>query len=291
MDREPRRTSVAGVAQPRRSTPRPLPAGETIDEVWRNYEATHSRDARDRLILHYAPVVKFVAGRARSRMPYHVEAADLVSCGIFGLIDAIEKFDPSRGIRFETYATPRIRGAIMDELRAIDWVPRSVRAKASEVQHAYSKLQGELRRCPDRAEVALELGVSEDALNRARVQISLTGLVALDELLASPDDDRSTHRGGGVADCSNGPDDVYEVDEAKRLLASAVNRLPNRERLVLTLYYYEGLTQAGIGDALGVSESRICQILAKALRQLRYGIGACGLAADSALLDRFECSA
>jgi RNA polymerase sigma factor for flagellar operon FliA len=224
-------------------------------------------------------------------MPYHVEAADLVSCGIFGLIDAIEKFDPSRGIRFETYATPRIRGAIMDELRAIDWVPRSVRAKASEVQHAYSKLQGELRRCPDRAEVALELGVSEDALNRARVQISLTGLVALDELLASPDDDRSTHRGGGVADCSNGPDDVYEVDEAKRLLASAVNRLPNRERLVLTLYYYEGLTQAGIGDALGVSESRICQILAKALRQLRYGIGACGLAADSALLDRFECSA
>ena len=224
--------------------------------MWRDYKEKGNRDARDRLILHYAPVVKFVAGHARSGLHHYVEDAELMSYGIFGLIDAIEKFDPSRGVKFETYATPRIRGAIIDELRAFDWVPRSVRAKAVAVQRAHSKLQGELSRCPDNAEVAVELGVSEDALNRARVQISLSGLVALDELLASPDHDGSTTVGDGVADGSHDPVEVYEVDETKRILAVEVNRLPNRERLALTLYYYEGLTQAEIGDALGVTESR-----------------------------------
>jgi RNA polymerase sigma factor for flagellar operon FliA len=214
-----------------------------------------------------------VAGRVASGLPQSVEQADLVSYGIFGLIDAIEKFDPSRGFKFETYAIARVKGAIIDELRSFDWVPRSVRAKARAIERAYSKLENELRRTPDDSELARELGMSDRELTRALSQISFVGLVALDEILAAGGERPGQAMAGDPAADPHDPVEAFEVDEMKVLLADAVNRVPERERLVLTLYYYEGLTLSEIGDVLGVTESRACQIHTKAILQLRARLG------------------
>jgi RNA polymerase sigma factor FliA len=245
-------------------------ATEVVAALWSEYKDGGTADARERLILHYSPLVKFVAGRVAAGLPQNIEQSDLVSYGIFGLIDAIDKFDPGRGFKFETYAISRIKGAIIDELRSIDWVPRSVRSKARSIERAYSKLENELLRTPEETEVAQELGVTEGELAQTLSQISFVGLVALDELLNAGD------RGGGgttvgdtIADRVNDPVAAFEVDEMKHVLADAINRMPDRERLVLTLYYYEGLTLAEIGDVLGVTESRVCQIHTKAILQLR----------------------
>ena len=242
-----------------------------ITELWREYKDHATPDARERLILHYSPLVKFVAGRVASGLPQNIEQGDLVSYGIFGLIDAIDKFDLERGFKFETYAIARIKGAIIDELRSIDWVPRSVRAKARSIERAYSKLENELRRSPEDKEVAAELGVSQEELDHILSQISFTGLVALDELLGggTADGAGSSTVGDTVADRANDPVEAFEIDEMKHLLADMIMRMGDRERLVLTLYYYEGLTLAEIGQVLGVTESRVCQIHTKAILQLR----------------------
>ena len=242
-----------------------------ITELWSAYKAEGAPDARERLIIHYAPLVKFVAGRVAAGLPQSIEQSDLVSYGIFGLIDAIDKFDPGRGFKFETYAISRIKGAIIDELRSIDWVPRSVRAKARSIERAISKLENELKRSPEDAEVAAELDMTESELAGVLSQISFTGLVALDDLLAASGSDRPTGTtvADTISDGAHDPVQAFEVDEMKHLLADAINRMPDRERLVLTLYYYEGLTLAEIGDVLGVTESRVCQIHTKAILQLR----------------------
>lgn len=244
-------------------------AAEVVAALWQQYKDDGTTDARERLILHYSPLVKFVAGRVAAGLPQSIEQADLVSYGIFGLIDAIDKFDPARGFKFETYAISRIKGAIIDELRSIDWVPRSVRSKARSIERAYSKLENELKRTPEDKEVAQELGVTEQELSQSLSQISFVGVVALDELLSAGDRGSGTTVGDTVADRVNDPVAAFEVDEMKHLLADAINRMPDRERLVLTLYYYEGLTLAEIGDVLGVTESRVCQIHTKAILQLR----------------------
>jgi RNA polymerase sigma factor for flagellar operon FliA len=245
-------------------------AAEVVAALWREYKSDGTPDARERLIIHYSPLVKFVAGRVAAGLPQNIEQADLVSYGIFGLIDAIDKFEPARGFKFETYAISRIKGAIIDELRSIDWVPRSVRSKARSIERAYSKLENELKRTPGDSEVAQELGLSEPELAQNLSQISFVGLVALDELLASSEKGTSgTTLGETIADRANDPVAAFEVDEMKHVLADAINRMPDRERLVLTLYYYEGLTLAEIGDVLGVTESRVCQIHTKAILQLR----------------------
>ena len=246
-------------------------AEAAVMALWVLYKEDETEDARERLILHYSPLVKFVAGRVAAGLPQNVEQADLVSYGIFGLIDAIDKFDLERGFKFETYAISRIKGAIIDELRSIDWVPRSVRAKARAIERAYSKLENELKRNPEDSEVAGELGLSQRELDQTLSQISFTGLVALDELLGGA---ASGERGGAtlgdtIADGANDPVEAFEVDEMKHLLADMINRMGDRERLVLTLYYYEGLTLAEIGQVLGVTESRVCQIHTKAILQLR----------------------
>ena len=241
-----------------------------IAELWRDYKDGGTSHARERLILHYSPLVKFVAGRVAAGLPQNIEQSDLVSYGIFGLIDAIDKFDPGRGYKFETYAISRIKGAIIDELRSIDWVPRSVRAKACAIERAYSKLENELRRSPEDKEVATELGLSEDELATTLGQISFVGVVALDELLSA-----GSERGSGatvgdtIAGSGHDPVAAFESEEMRQVLADAINRMPDRERLVLTLYYYEGLTLAEIGNVLGVTESRVCQIHTKAIFQLR----------------------
>ena len=246
-------------------------AVDVVAVLWRDYKADGASDVRERLILHYSPLVKFVAGRVAAGLPQSIEQSDLVCYGIFGLIDAIDKFDPGRGFKFETYAISRIKGAIIDELRSIDWVPRSVRAKARAVERAYSKLENELKRTPDDKEVAAELGMSEAELDTVLSQVSFTGLVALDELLSAGSSERSgsASLGDTIADRAHDPVEAFEVDEMKHLLADAINRMPDRERLVLTLYYYEGLTLAEIGGVLGVTESRVCQIHTKAILQLR----------------------
>jgi RNA polymerase sigma factor for flagellar operon FliA len=249
---------------------------DVVAELWAEYKAHEASDARERLILHYSPLVKFVAGRVAAGLPQSIDQADLVSYGIFGLIDAIDKFDPERGFKFETYAISRIKGSIIDELRSIDWVPRSVRAKARAIERAYSKLENENKRTPDDREIAGELGVSEGELAQTLSQISFVGLVALDELLSvGGGDDRGSSATVGemITDGRHDPVESFEVDEMKHLLADAINRMPDRERLVLTLYYYEGLTLSEIGEVLGVTESRICQIHTKAILQLRARLG------------------
>jgi RNA polymerase sigma factor for flagellar operon FliA len=247
----------------------PDAAPDVVGRLWVEYKRRHTPEARERLIVHYAPLVKFVAGRVGSGLPPNVEQADLVSYGVFGLIDAIEKFDPFRGFKFETYAIARIKGAIIDELRSIDWVPRSVRAKARAIEQAYSKLENELQRTPDDGELARELGISQTELAGWFSKISFVGLVALDEILLAGDHPASSTVGDMVVDRSHDPVAAFEVDEMRYLLADAINRVPERERLVLTLYYYEGLTLSEIGSVLGVTESRVCQIHTKGILQLR----------------------
>ena len=248
---------------------------EATNRLWVEYKATRDQHLRDQLLLHYSPLVKYVAGRVAVGLPQNVEHADLVSYGIFGLIDAVEKFDPERGYKFETYAIARIKGAILDELRSIDWVPRSVRAKARALEKAYAKLEGQLHRTPTDEEVAAELGLTDEQFQSLLGQLSFVGLVALDELLSvSGERGESMTLGDTIPDSGEGPVGAYEVEEMRQLLAESINRMPEREKIVLTLYYYEGLTLAEIGQVLGVTESRVCQIHTKAVLQLRSKITA-----------------
>jgi len=240
-----------------------------LDALWRDFKATGDPAKRDALIVHYSPLVKYVAGRVGVGLPQNVEQADLVSYGIFGLIDAIEKFDLDRGYKFETYAISRVKGAIIDELRSMDWVPRSVRAKARAIERAYAKLESEHHAAPSDADLAQELGMSDGQLQQTLGQISFIGVVALDEMLAGGERGESVTLGDTVADAGPGPVATYEVEEVRQILARAINDMPEREKIVLTLYYYEGLTLAEIGKVLGVTESRVCQIHTKSILQLR----------------------
>jgi RNA polymerase sigma factor FliA len=243
----------------------------SLEELWRAYKGTGDERLREQLILHYSPLVKYVAGRVSVGLPSNMEQADFVSSGVFGLIDAIEKFDPERSIKFETYAITRIRGAMIDELRALDWIPRSIRQKSREVERAYATLEASLRRTPSEAEVAAEMGVQLEELHSVFSQLSLANVVALEELL---------HAGGERGDrlslmdtledtAADDPVEIAEDRELRRLLARAISTLPEREKTVVTLYYYEGLTLAEIGQVLGVTESRVSQIHTKSVLQLR----------------------
>jgi RNA polymerase sigma factor for flagellar operon FliA len=246
-------------------------AEAALRELWQEFKASGEGRLRERLILHYSPLVKYVAGRVGVGLPPNIEQADLVSYGIFGLIDAIEKFDLERAIKFETYAISRIKGAIIDELRAIDWIPRSVRYKAREVEKAYAALEAKLHRTPTESEVAGELGITLDELHTIFSQVSFVNVIALDELL-----NVGGERGDKLSlvdtledTRAEDPVEVFETEETKYLLSRAINTLPEREKIVVTLYYYEGLTLAEIGQVLGVTESRICQMHTKAVLQLR----------------------
>jgi RNA polymerase sigma factor for flagellar operon FliA len=247
-----------------------------LDRLWARFKGEGRTEDRDALIVHYAPLVKYVAGRVAVGLPQNVDQSDLVSYGIFGLIDAIEKFDLARGFKFETYAISRIKGAIIDELRSIDWVPRSVRAKARNLEKAYSKLESELHRTPTDAELAEELDLTDAQLQQTFSQISFIGLVALDETLSGAGGERgeAMSLGDTVPDTGPGPMASYEVEEMRQILADAINGMPEREKIVLTLYYYEGLTLAEIGQVLGVTESRVCQIHTKSVIHLRAKIAA-----------------
>jgi RNA polymerase sigma factor FliA len=245
-----------------------------LDRLWTEFKERAEQSARERLILHYAPLVKYVVGRLAAGLPHTVERADLVSYGMFGLMDALDKFDRTREVKFETYAIPRIKGAIIDELRAMDWVPRSIRFKAREVEKAYSGLESKLRRAPTDGEVAGHLGISLSELHEVVNQISFVSVMALDELV-STGDERGEKRSllDTLADAaSSDPAAELEGQEMRGMLAAAINSLTEREKIVVTLYYFEGLTLAEIGEILGVTESRVCQIHTKAVGQLRLNL-------------------
>jgi len=240
-----------------------------IDGLWSDFKETGAHELRNQLIIYYSPFVKYVASRVLAGLPRHFDEEDLISYGIIGLIDAIERFEPDRNLRFETYAIPRIKGAIIDELRSIDWVPRSVRTKARAVEQAVSQLESTLRRTPTEEEVAAELELSVGDFHKALRKISTVGVMALDEVLRGGDRTERSTLGETLPDRTGGPMDVFEAKESKEALLTAVAAMPERERTVLTMYYYDGLTLTEIGDILGVTESRVCQIHTKALRQLR----------------------
>jgi RNA polymerase sigma factor for flagellar operon FliA len=222
-------------------------------------------------VVAYSPLVKYVAGRMSSGLPAHVEEADLISYGLIGLIGAIERFDPGREIKFETYAITRIKGAIIDELRALDWVPRSVRARAREIERAHAKLEHRLHRSPTDEEMARELGIGVDEFQDSLLKISNSTVVALDELWAVSD---ASGDQVSLLDTLHDPDApdperVMDASELKDRLANAITALPERERVVITLYYYEHLTLREIGEVLGVTESRISQLHTKAALRLK----------------------
>ncbi|HEX4360797.1 MAG TPA: FliA/WhiG family RNA polymerase sigma factor [Pseudonocardia sp.] len=235
--------------------------------LWGEYERGGARDHRDRLVLHYEPLVRQVAGRVGTRLPAHVEIADLIQAGVFGLIDAIERFEPSLGIRFETYAAQRIRGAILDELRAQDWVPRIIRNRARELAKVRESMEARLQRSATPAELAGELGVGPTEIRGILSQIRMISMEALDEWAVA--------RGSTVtlaetlAQEDSDPVVVLEARETSRLLALSFSRLPERDHRVLWFYYVENLTLAEIGRRLGVTESRVCQLRGRAVSRLR----------------------
>jgi RNA polymerase sigma factor for flagellar operon FliA len=248
----------------------PPQVDDALAAIWHAFKSTADIDARERLILHYAPLVKYVASRVATGLPASVDQADLVSYGMFGLIDALQKFEPGRGNKFETYAIPRIRGAIIDELRAMDWVPRSVRFKQREIEKALTDLESMLKRQPTDAELAARLGMSLRELHEVITQISFVSVLALDETVSvGADRGEKVSLVDTLADKGLDPSTGVESQETRSLLAAAINELSEREKIVVTLYYFEGLTLAEIGEILGVTESRVCQIHTKAVGVLR----------------------
>jgi RNA polymerase sigma factor for flagellar operon FliA len=247
----------------------PTPAD--LGDIWRTYKATGRQDLRDRLILTYAPLVKYVAGRLGTGLPAHVEEGDLVSYGLLGLIGAIERYEPDRDVKFETYAIARIKGSIIDELRSLDWVPRSVRSRAREIERAMVELENRLRRAPTDEEIATEVGISRQEFDDNLTQISRSSVAALDELWTI------SSSGGDTVSLIDTIEDPHADDpshamartEVREQLADAIARLPERERLVISLYYYEELTLREIGEVLGVTESRVSQLHTKAVLRLK----------------------
>lgn len=247
------------------------PDQNQVDGLWERFKASGDLDLRERLILHYSPLVKYVAGRVGAGLPRSVDQNDLASYGLFGLIDAIDKFEPDRGFKFETYAINRIKGAILDELRALDWVPRSVRSRARRIETAVQELEHDLQRTPTEEEVAVHADMDIEELRDALAEIGRSGISALDEFVSS---ESNTAVGDLVADPRGiSPEAAFQHEETRRGLVDAINRLPDRDRLVVTLYYYEGMTLSEIGDVLGVTESRVCQIHAKTMMSLRNRLG------------------
>jgi RNA polymerase sigma factor for flagellar operon FliA len=241
-----------------------------MQALWEEYREKRDKAVRDRLILTYAPLVKYVAGRLGSGLPAHVDEGDLVSYGLLGLIGAIERYDPGRDIKFETYAIARIRGAIIDELRALDWVPRSVRSRARQIERAIGELEAKLGRAPTDEEIAEKVGMTVVELDETLTDISRSSIAALDELWSVSGDGDQVSLLDTIEDESMArPAEVLDETEMREALADAIARLPEREKLVVTLYYYEELTLREIGEVLGVTESRVSQLHTKAILRLK----------------------
>lgn len=243
---------------------------KTEDGLWKKYRKTREPKIRDMFIIQYAPLVKYVAGKVAVGMPSNVEFEDLVSFGTFGLLDAIEKFEPDKNVKFKTYAVTRIRGAIFDELRSIDWVPRSIRQKTREVEDAIGTLEARLGRTANDQEIAGALGMSEDEYLKTMMKISGASIISIHEVWYSGDEnDKASIADSIESPSSLNPEVIAERDEVRRVIVEAINELPDNEKKILVLYYFEDLTLKEIGKVLGVTESRVSQLHTKAITRLR----------------------
>lgn len=239
--------------------------------LWERYKYHKDPSAREMLIIEYSALVKYVAGRLAISLPPSVQQDDLISYGIFGLIDAMEKFDLERNIKFETYAIARIRGSIWDGLRSMDWIPYSVRQKAKELEQTYAKLEHELGRAATDDEVCTALNLDKQHFSQLLLETSFSSFLSLDDMWSIDKDDGNSVRIVDTLQDKTTPDPVAAVmfEEKKQILGDAINKLPEREKMVIALYYYEGLTLKEIGKVLGVSESRVSQMHTKAVLRLR----------------------
>jgi len=239
-------------------------------KLWQRYKRTKSLAMREEIIKKYLYLVKYVAGRVAIALPPNIEFGDLVSYGILGLFDAIEKYDVTQGNKFETYGVSRIRGAIMDELRKLDWAPRLLRKKAREIDRKCKELEETLGRQPSDEELSKELNISVADLNGIYSDLNSTTFLSLDEVWQNDDGNKPISRLQTIEDSlvTHQFKYVYQ-NEVKELLAKAIKELPEKERLVVVLYYYENLTLREIGEVLEVSESRVCQIHTKVVTRLR----------------------
>ncbi len=243
---------------------------KTEEELWRLYRKTKDEAIRNRLIKQYLPLVKYVAGKLAVGMPQNVEFDDLVSYGVIGLFDAIEKFDPGKHVKFKTYAVTRVRGSIFDQLRQLDWVPRSVRQKTRELEETVRRLEAQLGRAATDQEIAKELGITEAEFEKLVLKISGTTVLSLNDVWYSGEDNDRMSIGDSIeSPQSRNPDSIVEKEEMKRVIVEAIGDLPDKEKKVLVLYYYENLTLKEIGAVLGVTESRISQLHTKAIVRLR----------------------
>lgn len=241
----------------------------TVDSAWDAWHHSKDSTAREWLVVHYASLVKFVAGRLGAGLPRSVDTGDLVSAGVFGLMNAIDRFDPAQGAKFETYAIPRIRGAILDGLRSLDWVPRSVRSRSRQIQDAITTLEHQLGRGPTEEEIAAELNIGIPELEKWLADVAAGSVGPLDHVALDTT--------GSHSDAQYQPGSALEEGELRDAMRTEISKLPEREQAVLVLYYDDGLTLAEIGEALGVTESRISQIHAKAVLQLRSRLAASGV--------------
>lgn len=240
------------------------------DKLWEKYTETKNTDLREKIIIEYSALVRIVAGRLSMYLGYNVEYEDLVSYGIFGLIDAIDKFDFGKGIKFETYASLRIRGAILDQIRKMDWIPRSLRQKQKKIDAAVSKIEAETGKNASDEQIAIELGISEDEYLSWQGQANLTNIISLDEFAENNGEKGiETIRGNTFEE----PEQVIEKSEMKRMLAEALEMLTDNEKKVVLLYYYEEMTLKEISSIMEVSESRVSQLHTKALKKMKGHLG------------------
>lgn len=243
---------------------------EEENKLWREFKKTKSSALRDKFIRQYMPLVKYVAGKVSVGLPASIEFDDLVGFGQFGLLDAITKFDPDKGVKFKTYAVTRIRGAIFDEMRQLDWVPRSVRQKSKEIEDTIGDLESRLGRPATDAEVAKEMNMSEEEFQQTVMKVSGTSVLSLNDVWYSGDDNDHMSIGDSIESPSSlNPDVQVEREEIRKVIIEAINELPEKEKMVIVLYYHEDLTFKEIGQVLDVSESRISQLHTKANLRLR----------------------
>jgi len=247
-----------------------------VDEnkLWERFIKSKEIETRDYFVIKYAPLVKYVAGKVSMGMPQNIEFDDLVSYGVFGLIDAINKYDPARGIKFKTYAMTRIRGAIFDELRSIDWIPRSIRQKAKQVEQAVSELENKLGRTVEDEEIAKEMGIPIQEFHSMLNKLSGTSMMSLNDIwyLGDDNDELSILETLEAPENMN-PDVLIEKQEIRDYIIDAIKKLPDKEKKVIVLYYYEDLTLKEIGEVLEVTESRVSQLHTKAIMRLRGRLG------------------
>ncbi|MBR5376007.1 MAG: FliA/WhiG family RNA polymerase sigma factor [Lachnospiraceae bacterium] len=241
-------------------------------KLWEEYGKNRTPQLREKIIIEYAPLVKIVAGRLSMYLGYNVEYDDLCGYGVFGLIDAIDKYDPAKDVKFETYASLRIRGSILDQIRKMDWIPRTIRQKQKQIDDAVKAIEAETGQGASDADIARKLGLSDEEFADWQSQMAVTNVVSLNEFNENSSDEGSAER-ETIASSEPGPEDIVEQDELRKMLADSLELLTEKERKVILLYYYEELTLKEVSNVLEVSESRVSQLHIKALTKMKKKLG------------------